>query len=227
MYYQSRHLADYEDYLATLSQRDLTYRCECSRKSLAEQGINDNPAGKSATYPGTCRNKQVAAETPHAIRIKTDEACIAVNDSLQGLITSNLVAQHGDFILKRKDGIIAYPFAVVVDDHLQHINHVVRGCDLLPETPKQIYLQQRLGFLSPAYMHVPIIVDQHGYKLSKQTLAAAVAINNPRQVLFGLLVLLKQNPPDEMKGSPINEQITWGIRHWQSSVLKLCRTINC
>ncbi|CAG7857868.1 glutamyl-Q tRNA(Asp) synthetase [biofilm metagenome] len=213
VYYQSQHLADYEAYLATLAHCELTYRCECSRKLLADACINENAINK-AIYPGICRKKAISADTPHAIRIKTNDADITINDCLQGLISSRLAAQHGDFILKRKDGIIAYQFAVVVDDYLQQISHVVRGCDLLEETPKQIYLQQLLGFPTPAYMHVPVIVNEHGFKLSKQTLATAVDINNPGKALFDLLVLLKQNPPDELNSAKVNEMLCWAAQQW-------------
>ncbi len=98
---------------------------------------------------------------------------------MQGLVSQNLVEQHGDFILKRKDQIIAYQFAVVIDDDRQCINHVVRGYDLLDSTPRQIYLQQILGLITPVYMHVPVIIDELGYKLSKQTRATAVDLRVP------------------------------------------------
>lgn len=137
-----------------------------------------------------------------------------------------MAEQSGDFILKRRDGIIAYQFAVVVDDHLQGVNHVVRGCDLLEETPKQIYLQQQLGFPTPAYMHVPVIVDRHGYKLSKQTLATAVDTKAPNFTLFGLLMLLKQNPPDELNDAPVPELLDWAILHWCTDELALCSAVS-
>lgn len=177
-------------------------------------------------YPGICRNKAITEATPHAIRLKTATQPIAFEDGLQGVLTGNLAEQHGDFILKRKDGIIAYQLAVVIDDHLQQINHVVRGCDLLAETPKQIYLQGLLGLPAPDYKHVPIIVDSEGYKLSKQTLATAVAVNNPANTLLALLRLLKQNPPEELAGAPVNNLLAWGIGHWRPEALSLCSTIS-
>jgi glutamyl-Q tRNA(Asp) synthetase len=226
VYYQSQHQADYADYLENLAQNQLTYRCDCSRKYLAELTTDDDLETKHSIYPGICRNKAIPADLPHAIRLKTEPCSLAFQDGLQGLISHNLAQQHGDFILKRKDGIIAYQFAVVVDDYLQAINHVVRGCDLLEETPKQIHLQQLLGFPTPAYTHIPVIVDQNGYKLSKQTLATAVDTKAPNLTLFGLLVLLKQNPPDELNGATVNELLAWAIKHWQSDGLILCRSIS-
>ncbi|MEQ1558016.1 MAG: tRNA glutamyl-Q(34) synthetase GluQRS [Methyloglobulus sp.] len=224
--YQNQHLDKYEDLLHQLEQNQLTYRCTCSRKSLAEMFSGDRLNSKHSVYPGNCRNKAIPARIPHAIRLKVDPCTLTFNDELQGLISHDLAQQHGDFILKRKDGIIAYQFAVVVDDYLQGINHVVRGRDLFEETPKQIYLQQLLGFPTPTYMHVPVIVDQQGYKLSKQTLATAVDTQLPNKILFDLLVLLKQNPPDELGGASINELLDWAIGNWQPDDLALCCTIN-
>ena len=226
IYYQSQHIEKYESFLNKLEQNQLTYRCNCSRKSLAEMVSNDNPNTKHSIYLGICRNKSIPANTPHAIRLKTEPCTLSFHDEFQGLINHNLAKQHGDFILKRKDGIIAYQFAVVVDDYLQGVNHVVRGCDLLEETPKQIYLQHLLGFPTPAYTHVPVIVDQHGYKLSKQTLATAVDKKSPNKTLFDLLVLLKQNPPDELIDTKVNELLDWAIGNWQPNDLALSRAIS-
>jgi glutamyl-Q tRNA(Asp) synthetase len=225
VYYQSQHLDDYANSLEALEQSQLTYRCVCSRKTLADSS-SDDPNSKQGIYPGICRDKAISNETPHAIRLKTGAQPVSFQDGLQGSISHNLARQHGDFILKRKDGIIAYQFAVVVDDYLQGINHVVRGCDLLEETPKQIYLQQLLGFPMPSYMHVPVIVDEHGYKLSKQTLATAVDTQSPNITLFGLLRLLKQNPPDELKSATVDEMLDWAIMHWCTHGLTLCSTIS-
>jgi glutamyl-Q tRNA(Asp) synthetase len=226
VYYQSQHLADYGTFLEKLAQNQLTYRCICSRKLLADSPSYESPNTKYNIYPGICRNKLISPDTPHAIRIKTADCTLSFNDELQGLISHNLADQHCDFILKRKDGIIAYQFAVVVDDYLQDVNHIVRGCDLLAETPKQIYLQQLLGFPTPAYLHVPVIVDQNGFKLSKQTLATAVDTQSPNITLFGLLKLLKQNPPDSLFGASVSELLDWVIIHWCNDKLALYSRIS-
>jgi glutamyl-Q tRNA(Asp) synthetase len=226
VYYQSQHIDSYESFLLELEQCRLTYRCSCSRKSLEDLHSVDSPESKHTIYPGICRNKSIPAETQHAIRLKTEPYTLSFQDDLQGLISHHLANQHGDFILKRKDGIIAYQFAVVIDDYLQGVNHVVRGCDLLEETPKQIYLQQLLGFPIPTYMHVPVIVDQYSYKLSKQTLATAVDTKSPNKTIFDLLVLLKQNPLDELNGATVNVLLDWAIAHWQPDKLSLYRAIS-
>ena len=214
--YQSRCLDSYHDSLNNLRQRQLLYPCSCSRKDLMAVTV----------YNGICRNKSPQPDIANALRLKTDSRLISFEDGLQGLISHNLAKQHGDFILKRKDGIIAYQFAVVIDDNLQQVNQIVRGIDLLTETPKQIYLQQLLGMPSPDYMHVPIIVDQHGYKLSKQTRATAVDLTKPHSVIFNLLCLLKQNPPLELQHTPVTELINWAVTHWSIELLKNSKQVN-
>ena len=211
--YQSRSLDVYNDILDQLAKNNLIYPCSCSRKTLTD------------IYSGVCRNKQSLPNSSYSLRIKTDNRIISFEDELQGLIAHNLAEQDGDFILKRKDRIIAYQFAVVVDDNLQQVNHVVRGFDLLDSTPKQIYLQQILGLKTPGYMHVPVITDESGYKLSKQTLATAVDVKNPQTVIFKLLTLLKQNPPIELLHASLTELLAWAIEHWNPSVLKNFHTI--
>ncbi len=181
----------------------------------------------SDIYPGLCRHLDAAPAGPHALRIKTDQRIIRFQDELQGLIVHDLAAQDGDFIIKRKDDIIAYQFAVVIDDELQQVNHIVRGFDLLEATPKQIYLQQLLGLATPRYMHVPVIVDEHGFKLSKQTQATAVDLAAPERVIFELLVLLRQHPPLELKQASVNELLDWAIAHWQPEPLRNNSAVSC
>ncbi len=206
--YQSRHLDDYHAVLAELLAHEKIYRCRCSRKELID------------IYAQTCRNQSISATEPHSLRIKTDARQIEFADGLQGHISQNIALQHGDFILKRKDNIVAYQFSVVLDDTRQAVNHVVRGRDLLNETPKQIYLQQILNLSTPNYLHVPILVDAKGYKLSKQTLAMAVDLTAPNLILFQLLCWLKQNPPIELKHENVSKILAWAIANWD--ITRLC-----
>lgn len=224
IYYQSRHLAVYDSIINDLQKNKLIYPCTCSRKALT---ASDRGQAQPDIYPGICRDQQIPPDAPHALRIKTDTRVIAFQDELQGLVSHNLAGQHGDFVVKRKDRIIAYQFAVVIDDDLQHVNHIVRGFDLLDATPKQIYLQQLLGFSTPGYMHVPVIVDQQGYKLSKQTQATAVDLIAPHRVIFKLLDLLKQKPPIELQEAPVTELLSWAIEHWNPALLKNTQTVSC
>ncbi|MGB4497833.1 MAG: tRNA glutamyl-Q(34) synthetase GluQRS [Methylococcaceae bacterium] len=205
--FQSQHLEKYEAVLADLIAKNHVYRCECSRKDLP------------SIYPQTCRNKNLSSEIPYSLRLKTDSSEIFFDDVLQGRISRNL-AEDGDFILKRKDSIIAYQFAVVLDDMRQNVNHIVRGIDLLNETPKQIFLQQILNLPMPNYCHIPVLADSDGKKLSKTTFAAAVNLSKPNQVLFKLLTLLKQNPPVELEQASVAEILMWAIENWHLENLK-------
>ena len=210
--YQSQSIKHYQDALQRLERAQLIYACQCSRKSLATDG------------PCYCGEKKLDLTLPHAYRVKITPKTIAFIDQLQGLISENR-ADQTDFVIKRKDQIIAYQFAVVMDDHLQGITHVVRGYDLLASTSKQIYLQQLLGLTTPHYMHVPIIMDAHGFKLSKQTLAEGVDLSKPEQLLYELLGLLRQNPPIALRHASVQEQLSWGIAHWNPQALSDCQTI--
>lgn len=224
VYYQSQQIDIYNDAISELQRNKLIYPCICSRKTLT---ASDRVHASLDIYPGICRDRQIQSDMPHALRIKADNRIIVFQDELQGPITHNLAEQDGDFIVKRKDGIIAYQFAVVIDDDLQQVNHIVRGFDLLEATPKQIYLQQILGLSTPGYMHVPVIVDEQGYKLSKQTRATAVDLNSPHRVIFELLMLLKQAPPIELQHASVAEQLGWAIEHWNPDVLKNVHTVSC
>ncbi len=212
--YQSWHLDDYHAVLMDFMANEQIYRCQCSRKDLGD------------IYAQTCRNQHISDNFPHSLRLKTDNREITFNDDLHGHISQNLAMQHGDFILKRKDNVIAYQFAVVLDDIRQEVNHVVRGIDLLDATPKQIYLQQLLNLPTPHYLHVPILVDAEGHKLSKSTLATAVDLTTPNRVLFQLLQWLKQNPPLELENENVNDILKWAIEHWNVAQLESIKHIS-
>lgn len=224
VYYQSQHIDLYNDIINSLQKNKLIYPCICSRKTLA---AGDRGQSQPDIYPGICRELHILPDSPHALRIKADSRIIAFQDEVQGWVSHNLAEQDGDFIVKRKDGIIAYQFAVVIDDNLQEVNHIVRGFDLLDETPKQIYLQQLLGLPTPNYMHIPVIVDEQGCKLSKQTQATAVDLASPDSVIFELLALLKQDPPIELQQASVTELLGWATEHWNPALLKNTHAVGC
>lgn len=221
IYYQSRARHHYQQILQELDLRQLIYRCQCTRKALRAIGNESN----SQVYPGFCRNQINSADIPHAVRIKTEEIQITFDDQLQGQISECLAKQHGDFIIKRKDSIVAYQLAVVIDDYQQQVNHIVRGSDLLDSTIKHLYIQKLLGYPQPQYMHLPVILGDDGCKLSKQTFAQAVDSQNPGRTIYRLLQLLKQNPPEELIDARAEELLTWGIQHWNPAQLKNIRAI--
>ena len=164
--YQSKRIAYYENALTTLRERDLLFDCACSRAEL--QRAASAPADKEAVYPGTCRNGLPEGRTARAIRFKAPDQVIGFNDILFGPVSENVARDTGDFVVKRADGVFAYQLAVVVDDALQGVTQVVRGADLLTSTPRQIALQRSLGFISPQYGHVPLVVNPDGSKLGKR-----------------------------------------------------------
>lgn len=183
--YQKERLDIYEAVIQQLKQKNLVYACECTRKML----------GSNHIYSGTCRDKHLDFEH-QAIRIKVSDQNICFEDRLQGQHCSNLQHDLGDFVLKRRDGIINYQLAVVVDDYLQGITHVVRGADLLDNTERQIWLGQCLGYPQLEYMHLPLAMNDQGQKLSKQNLAQALNIQNAPQLLQQAILALGQSAVD-------------------------------
>ncbi|MCU4414569.1 tRNA glutamyl-Q(34) synthetase GluQRS [Acinetobacter sp. WU_MDCI_Axc73] len=181
--FQRQRLSIYEDVIEQLKQKNLVYACQCTRKML----------GSNAIYQGTCRNLALDFNN-QAIRVKVSDECICFNDRLQGRHCSNLQHDLGDFVLKRRDGIINYQLAVVVDDYLQGITHVVRGADLLDNTQRQIWLGQVLGYPRLSYMHLPLAMNAHGQKLSKQNLAQALDLKQAPLLLAQVIEALHQAP---------------------------------
>jgi glutamyl-Q tRNA(Asp) synthetase len=222
--YQSQRTADYEAAFHRLKEIGAVYPCSCTRKEIADSALHGIDG---QIYPGTCRNGIPAGREGRAWRIRTDihpspikgEGVIEFDDALQGHITQHLESEIGDFVLKRADGLYAYQLAVVVDDAAQGITHVGRGADLLYSTPRQIYLQRLLRLNTPAYMHLPVVVNAQGEKLSKQTLAQPVRKINATSTLFHALMLLRQQPPADLRLGIVEEILAWAIPNWQADSL--------
>lgn len=165
----------------------LLYPCGCTRKEIADSRLGIAADG-AAIYPGTCRDGLAPGKQARTLRLRVPEAeeandCITFDDRWLGPLTQQLSREVGDFVLKRADGFWAYQLAVVVDDAAQGITHVVRGTDLLESTQRQIYLQRLLGLPTPAYMHVPVVRNADGEKLSKQTGALPLDLAHPLEEL--------------------------------------------
>lgn len=165
-----------------------TYPCACTRKEIADSSLGFAADG-AAIYPGTCRNGIDKNKSARTLRVRVADVgdkneTITFNDRWRGSLTQHLATEVGDFVLKRADGFWSYQLAVVVDDAAQDITHIVRGTDLLESTARQIYLQRLLGSPTPSYMHVPVVVNQQGEKLSKQTGAQALDLHNPLSELL-------------------------------------------
>jgi glutamyl-Q tRNA(Asp) synthetase len=211
--WQSESREAHEQAIEALLEAGMAYPCACSRRDLA-----DAPRGPlGLIYPGTCRNGCEASE--YALRVRTDAQPIEFVDRLQGSQAQKLESESGDFVILRRDGLVAYQLAVVVDDHLQGITDVVRGIDLLDSTPRQIWLQRLLGYATPSYCHVPVAINDRGQKLSKSHGATSVAPGNAAENLFEALTLLGQNPPTELQSAPIGSIWEWSLENWDISIL--------
>jgi glutamyl-Q tRNA(Asp) synthetase len=217
------HQAERDEYYAAALERLRSnghlYECACSRRELATAPMG--PGGERV-YPGTCRNGMAAdrGERPaRAWRVRVGSARIAFDDRLQGPQTQDLARAVGDFVVRRADGLYAYQLAVVVDDALQDITHVVRGADLLASTPRQIHLQGLLGYAPLSYLHVPVALNAVGEKLSKQTGAAALP-EDPLPALATAWRLLGQRLPEtaEAPASPADFW-SWAIATWDPARL--------
>ena len=211
---QSRQAADYQAALQRLDAAGLLYACTCSRKDLAAP-----PGAPQAPYPGACRQAGRDRRLPHALRVAAGEAVVVFDDRLQGAQRCELAREAGDFVVFRRDRVVAYHLATVVDDARAGVTEVLRGCDLLASTPLQIHLQRLLGLPTPGYLHVPVVVDRHGVKLSKQTLAGPVDGLDPSATLFALLRLLGQAPPAGLRRAPPPEILAWAAACWDVSRL--------
>jgi glutamyl-Q tRNA(Asp) synthetase len=152
------------------------YGCGCNRREIADSRLGFAPDG-GAIYPGTCRHGLAPGRSARSLRLRVPEPgqdVIAFEDRFAGTVSQKLAGESGDFVLRRADGYWAYQLAVVVDDAEQGVTDVVRGADLLDSTPRQIYLQRLLAVPTPRYLHVPVVRNALGEKLSKQTGALAV-----------------------------------------------------
>ena len=165
------------------------YACGCNRREIADSRLGVAPDG-SAIYPGTCRPGLAPGRSMRSLRLRVPEAgldAMTFTDRFAGTLTQRLAQDAGDFVLKRADGFWAYQLAVVVDDAEQGVTDVVRGADLLDSTPRQIFQQRVLGVPTPRYLHVPVVRNANGEKLSKQTGALAVLPGDEAAAVEALL----------------------------------------
>jgi glutamyl-Q tRNA(Asp) synthetase len=190
--WQSHRTAVYEAAFKKLGR--LAYPCACTRKEIADSRP-DLATDGAAVYPGTCRKVLAPGRTARAFRVRVPdpgapEERIAFTDRWAGPQAQHLASEAGDFILKRADGYWAYQLAVVVDDAAQGVTDVVRGQDLLDSSARQIYLQRLLGLPTPRTLHVPVVTDGQGRKLSKQNGAQAVEASQALSALRNAALFL-------------------------------------
>ncbi len=199
--YQSQRSEAYAAAIERLIDAEQTYGCDCTRKMLKEHariGV-DGPV-----YPGTCLERGLLLNA--ALRFHVADTRITFDDLLAGRVGCNVAPECGDFVLRRADGVYTYQLAVTVDDAELGVSHIVRGADLLASTPRQIVLQQSLGYPTPAYLHLPVALNTDGGKLSKQTLAAPLSDKNPLPALLQATVFL---------GIAIQHEVSSLTEFWQ------------
>jgi glutamyl-Q tRNA(Asp) synthetase len=170
--FQSTRHDRYQAALDALLGVGLAFPCPCSRSDLEADG---------GLHRGPCRPGD-PSRTP-AIRFRVGAGEVDFHDAIFGDLAQDVAASVGDFVLRRADGLWAYQLAVVVDDAEQGITEVVRGADLLDSTPRQILLQRALGLPTPAYLHLPLVLDADGRKLSKSEGALAIDADHPAAAL--------------------------------------------
>jgi len=219
--YQSKQSHYYREILASLSRHELSYYCQCTRGQIKAQG---------GIYQGHCRSAQ-HQEKNSATRLINQYGLYQFNDIFQDKVVCDRSLANEDFIIHRKDGLFAYQLAVVADDIAQDITHVVRGCDLLEPTARQLTLFQTLNdsFLkctTPKYGHVPLAVTSEGFKLSKQNKAPAIDNNKPQPALIAALTFLGQSPDVALVDASVDELIQWAIKHWQRKLVPKAIEIN-
>lgn len=206
--HQSQRDALYQAAIDHLLERDLAFACHCSRSELAGQhGIHHRCVA------------QAERPTP-AIRLRVPPgSVVGFEDGLRGPIQQDVHAEVGDFVLRRADGCWAYQLAVVADDHAQGITDVVRGADLLDSTPRQILLQRALGLPTPRYLHLPLVLDAQGHKLSKSGAAAAVDPATPLPALQQAWAWLGQDPAALADSATVSEWLAGAVSHFDPARL--------
>jgi glutamyl-Q tRNA(Asp) synthetase len=203
---QSDRAEHYEAALHSLKSRGLTYPCSCSRAQLEDE----------LRYPGTCRGGVAVPAMQAAIRVRIDSQPIMFTDRIQGTYRQDVAAAVGDFILKRRDQIFAYALAVVADDAAQGVTHIVRGADLLDNTPRQIHLQRLLGLTEPSYAHVPLLTEADGSKLAKSRRSVRLGRDSPLPQLLSVFSMLGLAPPEFLRSVAVPAAWTWAIGQWSA-----------
>lgn len=216
---QSERGGLYDQVIAILVERRLAYRCSCSRRLIASTA---RLGSEGPIYPGTCRENPPGPEIAAAWRMIVGSDELAFDDRIVGEVVQDLASEIGDFIIRRRDGFTAYQLAVVVDDYLQGITHVVRGADLLWSTPRQLWLQRQLGYATPSYAHIPLVYAADGHKLSKSDGVYPVRAHDPVRSLREAWHHLGQPQAPNGLNNPADFW-AWAIPHWRIDKVPLDR----
>lgn len=172
---QSADRAPYDAAVERLLAAGRAYACVCTRREVAEASAPQVGDGGEARYPSTCRGRfagvaeaERASGRPAGVRLAVPPGSVAIADGFAGERSFDVQAEAGDFLLARRDSVVAYQLAVVVDDARQGVTEVLRGDDLLSSAARQLHLQRALDLPSPAWLHVPLVVGDDGQRLAKR-----------------------------------------------------------
>ena len=202
--YQSQRHEAYRAILARLHQQGLAYYCTCTRQRIHALG---------GVYDGHCRTRGLGPQQA-ALRLHQTQPVYRFYDQLRGWIDADAALAREDFIIHRKDGLFAYNLAVVVDDHQQGVNEIVRGADLIEPTVRQIALYRQLGWKEPAYLHLPLALNNQGNKLSKQNHAQPIPLDDPRPLLLQALAFLGQPHPVALRDVSTEALLAHAVAAW-------------
>ena len=217
-YIQSERLDIYNKYVDQLIESGHAYYCFCTKERLDKLREIQRAEGKTSRYDGHCRNidtreakKRVEAGEEHVVRLKLPENTdITFEDLVRGKVTFN-TADLDDQVLIKTDGYHTYHFAVIVDDHLMKISHIIRGEEWLSSTPKHVFLYEAFGWEAPKYVHLPNILNSEKKKLSKRQGDVAVEDFNKKgylpEALINYIALLGWSPDEEREIFSMEELI--------------------
>ncbi len=207
--WQSQRLDLYQDYFEQFRQQ--LYGCQCNRARIAALG---------GIYDGHCSGLGLAADAgPLAWRLKSAGVNTEFTDLFRGPQQIPTALAGEDYIIKRRDGLFAYQWVVVIDDIEQSISEVIRGADLLQMTPRQQALCRTFGAPVPVYGHLPLAVTAPGHKLSKQNHATDIRCFAPAHSLTAALRFLGQQLPVDAELLPVTELLQFALQHWQAAAV--------
>lgn len=209
-YIQSQRLDIYKGYIKQLIESDKAYYCFCDKERLERVREEQKAAGATPKYDGHCRTltkedieAKLSACAPHTVRLKLPANYdITFTDIVRGTVTVN-TNDVDDQVLMKTDGFPTYHMAVIVDDHLMEVTHVIRGEEWLPSTPKHVYLYEAFGWKAPTFVHLPNILNSDKKKLSKRQGDVAVEDFEKKgylkEALVNYVALLGWSPEDNQE----------------------------
>ncbi len=212
-YRQSERIDIYQKYAEKLLEEDQAYYCYCSPEELDQMREEAQARGEMPSYDGRCRQLSVEEKERYEaegrkpvirFKVSAEDRDIVIDDQIRGEIVIN-TSQLDDFVIFKSDGMPTYNFAVVIDDALMKISHVIRGEDHISNTPKQLLIYEALGFELPRFAHLPLILDQDRAKLKKRSDDDAVYVGEYREkgylpeALFNFMALLGWSTGDDQE----------------------------